>query len=87
MQVFFAVLLVILLKKRLEKKELEEINKFVNRFGTFFVEFSGGEVSKCLYYVLFAVKRIGIALAVVFLNDFLLQLVISMVFAVFVSSI
>ena len=60
--------------------------KFLNRFGTFFVEFHE-KPSKSLYYALFVTRRAVIALMILFVHHPALQLTVSGVFSLGVKFI
>lgn len=64
-------LFVVVLRKKLENKNLDYIKK---RFGTFFNEFKEGGPIYSMFYVFYIIRRIVIASSFVFFNDGVLQL-------------
>ena len=58
-----------------------EIENFIKQFGTFFEEFKSNGISSWMFYVLFVIRRYVIVLLILFIDDVVLQLVLSGVFS------
>ena len=73
--------------KRAKIEDQGELQIFLDKFGSFFYEFSGKEISASSYYLLFVVKRYAIVSVILLCSELVSQLTISIVFTLAVSYI
>jgi len=64
-----------------------ELEGFLKRFSTFFDEFAGEVASTWIFYLIFVIRRFSMTFIIIFISDPLIQLCLSVIFCLFVSSI
>jgi len=72
--------------KRSKLKTQEEIKLFQSKYGEIFDEFNQDRTNGCLFYCFFIIRRFLIALLIIFFDEFVLQLSISISLSLVVSS-
>ena len=88
LQVLLLCLVIYLLQKRSEiARSKGPSESFLKAFGTLFEEFNSNAISSWLYYPLFLSKRLSILCLVLFVSDPVIQLILSIISSLFVSSI
>lgn len=70
-----------LLIKRCRLKDENEIKAFTQSFGTFFDEFKTEGLKDWLFYFIYILRRLTIQLSYIFIDDGVLQLSLSIMFA------
>ena len=81
---FYAFYLIYLRSKILDTQEIES---FVNKFGTFFGEFNGDGITSWYFYPLFLLKRASMLFIIFFISTPIVQLTLSMTFTLAVRNI
>ena len=79
------VLLTFLIIKR-SKLQSEALEKFLKAFGTFFEEFKQDGKSCWLFYLIFVVRRFSLIILIMFVNNPIIQISLSITFTLFVRS-
>ena len=68
------------------KLQSEELENFLNAFGTFFKEFKKDGASSWLFYLIFVVRRFSLIVLIMFVNTPIIQISLSITFTLFVRN-
>ena len=83
MQVFFFVVLIALIAKRVKITQEKEKN-FLANYGTLFEEFTFTGLSSCYFYLIFIARRYALIASILFFSTPLFKILVSFVFSIIV---